>query len=217
MKPTTRLDSSAANKKMKIPATRDDDKFNDESTSTTTNQSDKTIIIKEEEEHMFQSCRYTLESYWNLYEIPNGDDHSQELASLANEIFNNDAIWESQRLEQPILGIDNIIQHIQRIKSYTIDGIKTRSEPIFQYQTIIESDNRLDDGKMIITATWDWKVTRYSDNTTISGTDYVEFSFRPSHKSHGDKHGDGNKDNNITRFLIQRISISKPPPSNRKQ
>ena len=210
--------ASTARKHTISPAS--DDKFNERTTKTT-----KSILGNEDKDETFKSCRDTLESYWELFEIPNGDDHSQQLVDAASDVFANDAIWESQRLEQPILGKQNIIQHIQRIKTYTIDGIKTRSEPIIQYKTIDEGAKPTADGEMIITATWDWKVTRYSDKTTILGTDYVEFcTNRPiqnchhSQNSHDDNYGDeGNEGNNKCRFLIQRISISKPPPSNTKQ
>ena len=121
----------------------------------------RNMTITRQDPSLNASLRDTLDRYWNLFQGPNG----RPLFNAAQEVFAQDAIWESERLDNPISGRDHIIQHIQRIKTYTVDGIKTRSEPTFHCSPDLD----------LMTATWDWNVIRPSGDT-ISGTDYVEFS-----------------------------------------
>lgn len=111
----------------------------------------------------------TLDRYWDLFELVVTDESGvrsleERLTEAASAVFVEDAQWESERLSAPIIGRRAIVEHIRKIRSYAVDGIKSRS-PV-QYTK--------NDKNGVVTATWEWTVRR-KDGTCIEGMDRVEF------------------------------------------
>ena len=104
-----------------------------------------------------------LDRYWRVYDTKQNTDDKLDVAM--KDIFSDDAIWESERLPEAIVGREAITHHIKTIRTGIVSGTKSRSE--VQWSSSSPE-----------VASWDWKVTN-DDGSTVSGKDIVEFSASP--------------------------------------